>query len=136
MRRLVYLLIVVIFAAPFFLQPYLRYKDSKKVQYTELPRNGKPTFLEFYSRSCEVCRMMKPGIHKLRGEFRVKVNFLLLDVDAPSSEKLASRFDIYSLPSIHLFSPDGTPLRSFEGLVGIRTLRMELEILSRSANEK
>lgn len=115
------LLLVLIIAAPLFLN------RGPVGPQAELPDNGLPTLVEFHSRACEICRMMRPGIRKLESEFGEEMNFVYLDVNDRRNSGLTRRFDVYGLPAIVILNAEGEALDIYEGQVGVPFLRKAIE---------
>ncbi|MEW5945543.1 MAG: thioredoxin domain-containing protein [bacterium] len=127
MRRAVYLIATALTVAAVLAYPALVDRKGGKARQTQIPDNGLPAFVEFYSRSCEICRMMRPALHRLAREFEGRANFLFLDVDDPANSTLLEEFRVYDLPSIHVIGARGERIASFEGKVGVSTLRKHLK---------
>ena len=77
---------------------------------------------DFYAVWCPPCQMLKPIIHKLEEEpeFKGKVEFLKIDVDADRKE--AEKYGIQSIPTI-VVEKDGKLAEKVVGLMPENELR-------------
>lgn len=95
----------------------------------KLPQNGKPIFLDFWSPTCYMCKLMSPSIGKLESEFKNNFNFLSINVANPSSYKLSAQFKVFGVPTMYILYPDGSVYKVFSGVVPLRNLREECNLL-------
>lgn len=70
-----------------------------------IPRNGKPTIVDFSATWCGPCRMMAPIFDKLATELSDKYNFVSIDVD--ENPQLAAKYQIQSIPAFIFLDEDG-----------------------------
>ena len=77
--------------------------------------NGKPTVIEFYADWCEVCQEMSPNMIKAKNNYGEKINFVFMNVDNPSSEKLVEQYSVNGIPFLTLFDKEGNFLSSSTG---------------------
>jgi thioredoxin 1 len=68
---------------------------------TEVLKSEVPVLVDFYADWCGPCHAIAPTIEALSNEFVGKVKFVKVDVDA--NQKIASRYEIMSIPTIMLF---------------------------------
>ncbi|MGI0047385.1 MAG: thioredoxin [Nitrosotalea sp.] len=69
---------------------------------TEVMNSPIPVFVDFWAEWCGPCRMVGPVVEELAGEYAGKVNFVKVNVD--ESNELASRYNVFSIPTLALFS--------------------------------
>ncbi len=92
-----------------------------------LPETDRPIFVEFYSDECGICERLKPGIAQLELDFNGRIEFFRVDANAMENRALAENFNVYSLPSFFIVSPDSEIVFSHEGLISIESLRDTLQ---------
>jgi thioredoxin 1 len=80
-----------------------------------IPKISRPTIVDFYSETCNPCRLMMPVVEDLEKEFGEKIDFYKVDVD--ESYEVADYFNIVGLPTIILFHPEKERIQ----LAGLRT---------------
>lgn len=125
MKQKSMMILVVTAAVVFLVMPFMAKKRGGPA--AELPKNNRPVFVEFYSTSCNICKMMKPGLRELEREFEGRVDFVFLNVEESASRKLSERFSVYALPTIAVLDAGGRTIGRFEGAVGMPTLRGTLD---------
>lgn len=79
-------------------------KRGNKVM-SSIPRNGKPTVVDFSATWCGPCRAMKPIFESLADELGDKFNFVTIDVD--ENPELANKYQIQSIPAFVFLDEDG-----------------------------
>ena len=62
---------------------------------------GKPIVVDFWAPWCMPCRMTKPILEKLAGEYTAKVDFLPIDAD--TSRDVLEHFQISGIPTVITF---------------------------------
>lgn len=95
-----------------------------------LPETDRPVFVEFYSDDCGICQRLKPGIAELEDDFDGRVDFLHIDTNALENQLLIRQFEVYSLPSLFIVTPEKEIVYGHEGLVSIEALRARLETIA------
>ena len=83
-----------------------------------------PVFVEFSTTWCGPCHAMAPMIAELANQFAGNVKFV--EVDADKNPGLASRFDIFSVPTF-LVLLEGKPMRRFVGMATKSYMKKLLE---------
>jgi len=66
----------------------------------EVMNSDKPVFVDFWAEWCGPCRMVSPTVEELSKEYKDKVNFVKVNVD--QNNELASKYNIFSIPTLHL----------------------------------
>ena len=93
-----------------------------------------PCVIDFYADWCKPCRMVAPIMDDLAKEYEGKVKIYKVDVD--KEKKLASVFQVRSIPAV-LFSPkSGRPIMQAGALPKDQYVRIiEENLLKTSANK-
>jgi thioredoxin 1 len=68
---------------------------------TTVAASQQPVLVDFWATWCAPCKMLKPVIDELAGEYEGRVTIAELDVDA--NPITASKFAVLSIPSLILF---------------------------------
>jgi thioredoxin 1 len=74
--------------------------------------SGKPTVVDFWAPWCVPCRMTKPVLEKLAGEYRDQVDFMPINSD--EHQELLQELKIYGIPTVLLIQ-DGKIAGRFTG---------------------
>ena len=72
-----------------------------------------PVLVDFWAEWCPPCKLLTPTIEKLADSYAGKVVIGKLDID--SSQSVASKYGINSIPTVILFS-NGQIVKKFVGL--------------------
>lgn len=78
------------------------------------------TLVDFYADWCGPCRMLTPVLEKVAKEVRGKASIAKLDVD--SAQRVASTFQVTSIPTLILFQ-NGKEVGRIVGLKDAETLK-------------
>lgn len=62
------------------------------------------TFIDFYADWCGPCKIMKPVFEEVEKEYKGKVDFQKVDVEA--DVEMASKFGIMSIPTFVILKDD------------------------------
>jgi thioredoxin 1 len=91
---------------------------------SEVLASDVPTLVDFYSQGCAPCRMLKPMLERLAGEYagRVKV----CAVDTTANVDLGVRFRLQAVPTL-LYFRGGEVVAAGRGLVSMEVLRERME---------
>jgi len=73
---------------------------NKKQFLENVKVSGKPTIVDFWAPWCAPCRMTKPVLEKLAGEYQEKVNFWPINAD--ENQELLQELKIYGIPTVLL----------------------------------
>ncbi len=85
-----------------------------------------PVLVDFWAPWCVPCQMMGPILDDLVKEIGDKVKMAKLDVENPSHQALAMKYQISSIPSLKIFK-DGEVVKELLGLRSKDQLKQELE---------
>ncbi len=86
-----------------FKKKIFNYEESKEWKF-----EGKlPAIVDFYADWCAPCKIVAPIFEELSKEYEGKIDIYKIDTD--SEKKLASIFQIRSIPSILFIPLDGKP---------------------------
>jgi len=61
-----------------------------------------PVFVDFWAEWCGPCRMVSPVVEELANDYDGKIKFVKVNVD--EANELASKYNIFSIPTLALFS--------------------------------
>jgi len=86
------------------------------------------TLVDFNAPWCAPCRVQKPIMNQLAGQYRGKARVLALDVD--EHRKAAMRLGITSIPTLIIFK-NGREMRRFVGLQPAEVLSTAIEKILR-----
>ncbi len=76
-------------------------------------------FVDFYAEWCGPCKMMAPTFENLKKKLGDKIRIVKIDVD--KNPKLAAKFNIRSLPTMHIYR-DAANVRTIVGALNQRDL--------------
>lgn len=80
--------------------------------------------VDFFADWCGPCKMLAPIFEELEEEMKDKVKFFKVDVD--QSGELASRFNVFSIPTIMIFK-DGKDVSTEIGFLPKEKIKANLE---------
>ena len=92
----------------------------------EIINENKLVLVDFYAEWCGPCKMLAPIIHEIKEELKDKVYVIKVNVD--EEEDLASKFDIYSIPTLVLIK-DGAEI---DRKVGYNTKQILVDWINRA----
>ena len=72
-----------------------------------------PTVIDFSATWCGPCKAIAPRVHEMEQEYKGKVKFRYIDVDAEPA--LADQYGIRAVPTFIILSADGKPAGRIEG---------------------
>ena len=78
-------------------------KEIKSTQQfeQEVLHSSNPVFVDFWAEWCGPCRAVSPSVEELSHEYKDKVNFVKVDVDA--NNEIASKYNVFSIPTLTIF---------------------------------
>lgn len=88
---------------------------SEKNVVTHIPKNGRPTLLDFSATWCGPCKMMKPIFMDLEDTYDDRMNFVNIDVD--DNPELSQRYNITAVPTFIFLDKDGKIVNTITGAV-------------------
>ncbi len=83
-----------------------------------------PVVVDFWAPWCGPCLMLAPIVDELAAEFRGRVKFVKVNVDA--NPDLANRYSVMSIPTLGVFK-DGTLVGRIVGYMRKADLKKQLE---------
>lgn len=103
-------------------------KEVKSVEEFDkiLSSSKVPIVIDFWAPWCGPCKMIAPLLQKLSNEYKDKIEIYSVDVD--ELPELATRFEVFSIPTL-IFTQDGG--KSFwekVGAVPYEELKKEVEL--------
>jgi thioredoxin 1 len=90
----------------------------------EIKNSSKPVLIDFFAEWCPPCKMLSPVLEKLEGEFKDRVIFAKVNVDA--CPQTAQKFGINPIPTVILLK-GGQAAANFVGLRPEEEIRSWLE---------
>jgi thiol-disulfide isomerase/thioredoxin len=78
---------------------------STGITYNQAIKMKKPMVINFYVDWCGYCRKFAPTLDSLRKEYKTKMNFIIVNVEKPGSDKIVKEFPISGYPSLYLYNP-------------------------------
>ena len=88
----------------------------------------KPVVIDGYTTWCPPCKLMTPILEKLANEYGGEAVFAKIDLDR--APKVSIKYNIRSVPTFLIFSPDEdslTPYKTLIGAVGDKPFRLILD---------
>lgn len=99
-------------------------KLEKSTDFEEIISNGL-VLVDFFATWCGPCKMLAPVLEELASEYEEKLTILKVDVDEFSS--IASKYSIYSIPTLLLFK-DGELVKKSVGFKDLDALKTFIEL--------
>lgn len=90
----------------------LHIKNSAEFE-TEVLKAELPVIVDFWATWCGPCQMMAPELEKIDNE---RNDVIIAKVDVDEVPELAMKYNIVSIPTIHLFK-DGEPVKKAVGFM-------------------
>ncbi|MBZ0298984.1 MAG: thioredoxin family protein [Anaerolineae bacterium] len=90
-------------------------------------RPGIPIIVYFTTPTCAPCRFQQtPVLEQLQRELDAD-HLRLIRVDATEDPDAATRWGVFSVPTLFVLDPEGQPRKVFNGVVGLDRLKQELQ---------
>ena len=78
----------------------------------EVLKSETPVFVDFWAEWCQPCKIVRPLVHELAEEYKDKMKFSEMDVDA--NPNFPQKYGIMSIPTLMIFK-DGKPAKIIIG---------------------
>jgi thioredoxin 1 len=78
----------------------------------EIAKSQKPMVIDFWAEWCGPCQMLGPVMEKVAEEYKDKIAFAKVNVDA--SPLVSQKYEIAQIPTVMLFK-EGKPASAFIG---------------------
>lgn len=85
-----------------------------------IPKNGKPTLIDFSATWCPPCRAMKPVFEELSDTYEDYINFVTIDIDEYG--QLANDYAVSAVPTFVFLNKKGEEVDRITGAVDQSTL--------------
>lgn len=99
--------------------------SSNEELYSSIGKNQTPLVVEFYSPYCGPCKQLAPELEKAAESYSGKFNFLKVDVTQYG--ELASAYNVYGVPTLLIFDPQGKLIKKASGFEEIQKVLPNLE---------
>jgi thiol-disulfide isomerase/thioredoxin len=103
--------------------------EQSSAPITAIANNGKPTVVDFWAPWCENCKQMAPTLYQVEQEFSDRVNFIMVNGDAPEAWPLIDLFGVDAIPHLALVEADGTVDTALIGPVPKAWLEKDLQVM-------
>lgn len=104
--------------------------DVAGLQAAQAGTLGQPAFVEFYSDMCLICASIKGTVSDLEQQFKGKVDFIRINVDAPDSQASLKQFNVRGTPTIVLLDRRGGVAANVPGWSGDQAVEAALTQLA------
>ena len=74
---------------------------NKPKSFSDFINSDKPVLVDFYADWCGPCKVMHPMLEELKEKMKDEVTILKINVD--KNEKVSSKYQIQSIPTLILF---------------------------------
>lgn len=93
----------------------------------EVLKSDKPVLVDFWATWCGPCKIVKPVVEKLAGQYDGKVKVVEVDVD--QNPQVSGQFGIMSIPTL-MFFRNGQPVKTMIGAQGEEALKHEFDAVA------
>lgn len=77
--------------------------DPKITVEQAVQTSSKPLLIEFYTDSCQTCRVITPWVYKLQKKYESQITFVMVNADDPKQQQIAGIFGIEYVPALYVF---------------------------------
>lgn len=89
--------------------------EESERQSSLIPKNGRPSLLDFTATWCGPCRRMKPIFEELETTYDEEMNFVSIDID--SHPELADQYGVQAVPTFIFLDDHGREIKRIQGAV-------------------
>lgn len=93
----------------------------------EVLKSEMPVLVDFWATWCGPCKMVKPVVEKLAGQYAGKVKVVEVDVD--QNQQVSGQYGIMSIPTL-MFFKKGEPVKTMIGAQGEEALKKEFDAVA------
>ena len=95
----------------------MRRMAAETIAYKEAIVNSNPTLVEFYANWCTTCQSMSPTLKELKENYGEKINFVMIDIDAPENQQLIEEYQVAGVPQWNILNQEGKMVEQFIGKI-------------------
>lgn len=110
--------------------------EQSSAPVTAIANNGKPTVVDFWAPWCENCKQMAPTLYQVEQEYSDRINFIMVNGDAPEAWPLIETFGVDAIPHLAMVEADGTVDTALIGPVPKAWLEKDLQVLLENSKLK
>lgn len=98
---------------------------ADKDEFDEVLTSNEVVLVYFYADWCSACKILKPTIYEIAGEYDGSIAVVAVNVEKLSD--LADKYEIQSIPDVKIFKQG----KIEETLIGIRDTKVYIDIIDR-----
>ena len=95
----------------------MRGMAAKTINYEDAIANSNPTLVEFYANWCTTCQSMSPILKELKENYGEKINFVMIDIDAPENRQLIEKYEVAGVPQWNILNQEGKIVKQLIGKI-------------------